>query len=118
MVRSLTSDERALILLVLNAVPKTEPLQKQLDATVVVDEHIPTALSLRVEEEKERSEMSDGPLPGNYVVETPNGEPTGIFLLWIKNGQLSMMEHAWFTDEPPTGMPSPRSVVVQDKPVR
>ena len=35
----------------------------------------------------------------------------GELLIWVENGYLSMIEHAWYTLDPPAHLPSPNALV-------
>src|SRR5437764_14195728 len=35
-----------------------------------------------------------------------SGRPTGFLILWVKDGYLSALEHAWVTEEMPQEFPS------------
>lgn len=47
----------------------------------------------------------DGPVPVRGDVHDRSGEPVGVLLLWVKDGALSFLEHAWYLDEMPTELP-------------
>jgi hypothetical protein len=39
-----------------------------------------------------------------------SGEATGFLLLWVKNGYLNSVEHAWVTDQMPREFPTPQQL--------
>jgi hypothetical protein len=109
--RDLTPDERKLLLRVLGDVPfdGASELQRQVDHATVVG-GIPTLLELRVDESVPVAKREDGPIPVRALVEGTDDEIEGEVLVWVKDGYLSGLELAWFTDDPPTKMPTADSI--------
>lgn len=54
-----------------------------------------------------------GPLPARGAVVPAGGELVGELIIWIREGWLSGIEQAWFTDEPPGDWPSPDELTFQ-----
>ena len=59
------------------------------------------------------ADLPDGPVPARGLVDSPEGEPVGEILVWVQDGLVTSAEHAWYTDDPPTAWPPPRSVTVE-----
>lgn len=111
--RELTSNERGLVEWLLRdpRVPDAEALRAQIPFAQVVEgtPTLPTYLHLAVSGAQPAA-CKDGPLPGGAVVMSPSGEPTGFLDLWVRNGYLATVEHAWVTDEMPQEFPLPDSL--------
>ncbi|MEX0710355.1 MAG: hypothetical protein WD116_04025 [Chloroflexota bacterium] len=107
--RDLTSNERDLLGWLLDdpRIPDADALQAQIPFTQVVEgmPAMPTYLHLAVSGAPPAT-CKDGPLPGDAVAMSPSGEPTGFLILWVKDGYLESVEHAWMTDEMPQEFPS------------
>lgn len=71
---------------------------------------IPTLLELRVEASAPAAKCNDGPIPVRALVEGSDEEIEGEVLLWVRDGYLSGLEFAWFTDDAPTRMPTAESI--------
>jgi hypothetical protein len=85
--------------------PGRVELLQQVENVDVVDGPI-TMLNLRVTGDALRSPCSDGPVPLSAMVTDADGIATGELLIWIKDGYLSALEFAWWTDDPPENLPS------------
>lgn len=48
---------------------------------------------------------ADGPLDMKPLVIDHDGEAVGEILVWVSGGRLTLLEQAWFTDNPPTTWP-------------
>jgi hypothetical protein len=72
-----------------------------------------TWLDLRVPESVPRSTFREGHVPVRALVGAD--DPEGELLLWVKDGRLSALEYAWYTDEEPTEFPSPDVIHVQSE---
>ena len=58
-----------------------------------------------------RSSLPNGPLPTRTYV--PNAaEYRGEIIVWIEDGQISGLEYAWITDEPPSRWPQPDEIQI------
>jgi hypothetical protein len=73
-------------------------------------------LDLDVPTRATRIDLPDGPYQGPHdevriEVVSEGGEHIGGILVWIKAGQLSALEYFWYTDEPPTQLPSVDRIV-------
>jgi hypothetical protein len=103
--RPLTRHERDALLLILAAtsVSGSEELRGQVDETTVVGGD--TFLDLEVSGNASRSSFPDGHVPIRAYVDDADGEPVGEVLVWVKDGYLSSLEHAWTTDEAPAVFP-------------
>jgi hypothetical protein len=71
------------------------------DETIVVGGD--TFLDLEVSGNASRSSFPDGHVPIRAYV--ADGEVVGEVLVWVKDGYLSSLEHAWTTDEAPAVFP-------------
>jgi hypothetical protein len=65
---------------------------------------IPTLLDLAVRGSPQASPVRDGPIPVRTLVGTEEALE-GEILVWVKDGYLSGLEFAWFTDDPPSAFP-------------
>lgn len=66
-----------------------------------------TELTVTVRPESATATYSDGPLPVRAIVEDSAGNATGELLIWMENGRIASVEHAWYTDEAPRAWPGP-----------
>jgi hypothetical protein len=87
-------------------------LREQAAQTKVVG-GLATFLELAVAGSAPVSSCGDGPIPVRALVFGSADEITGELLVWVKEGYLSGFEHAWFTDKPPSEIPSPARVRVE-----
>lgn len=108
MSRDLTPNERALLdwLLRESTSPDAKGLRSQIPFTRVVERRpaLPTWLDFEVSGAAPAL-GKDGNVAG-CVVEDSSGEATGMLELWVKDGYLSALEHAWVTDVMPEAFPS------------
>lgn len=58
------------------------------------------------------SSAGPGPIPTRVLVLGDQGDPLGEVIVWVADGYLSGLEYAWFTDDPPSGLPNPDQLVV------
>ncbi|HVQ95011.1 MAG TPA: hypothetical protein VMU51_28520 [Mycobacteriales bacterium] len=65
-----------------------------------------TMLDLRVNPPAPTSPCPDGPVPGWAFVTESGRRETGEILIWVTAGYIDCMEYAWYTDDPPTHLPS------------
>jgi hypothetical protein len=72
-----------------------------------IDSTSPTTRSIYVPDSAAPAAVSDGPLPVSAVAYDAAEELCGELLLWVTDGYLSLLEYAWYTDEPPLGLPRP-----------
>lgn len=72
--------------------------------SAVVSSESPAFLDLAVDRCAPRSTLGGGPIPVRLLVKT-DGEYSSEVLLWVEDGYLSLLEHAWFTDEMPATFP-------------
>ena len=79
-------------------------MQAQIPHLVVVDGSA-LQLELAVAAEIEASEAATGPIPTRCVALDLNGEMAGEVIVWVRDGYLSGLEYAWFSDEMPSGFP-------------
>lgn len=105
--RSLNQAELDLLkrLLTEGRFPGAPDLVDQLDGASIRG-GLPTLLDLQVANGAARAPISDGPVPLRALVVNPDGEVEGEIIIWVKDGYLSGLEHAWYTDDTPTEMPS------------
>ena len=80
-----------------------DDLLAQVDAVEIVGGPV-TMLELRVQTDH-RAAVADGVLPVEGVVVDGEGTECGVLLVWVRDGLLSGLEYAWWTDEPPTLLP-------------
>jgi hypothetical protein len=101
----LTDDEREVLrwMLADPSIPSGDALRAQIPGTRVVG-GLPTFLDLSVSGLPPAA-VPDGKLPVDAVVESHSGEVTGFVLVWVKDGYLAGLEHAWVTDEMPSAFP-------------
>jgi hypothetical protein len=106
--RDLAQHEEATLLHILEAASfegATE-LRAQVPNTRVVGGG-PTFLNLKVTGSVPRSAFEDGHIPVRAFVDDAEGEVESELLVWVKNGYLSALENAWYTNEAPTSVPPP-----------
>jgi hypothetical protein len=78
---------------------------------------IPTLLDLAVRGSPQAPPVRDGPIPVRTLVGTEEALE-GEILVWVKDGYLSGLEFAWFTDDPPSAfhLPSGCSIGMRNGP--
>jgi hypothetical protein len=105
--RDLTPTERALLFRILDGASfeGASELRSQIANTEVAG-GIDTFFRLEVTRPAPVSSCEDGPIPVRAFVEGPEGEIEAEVLVWVKDGHLSGLEHAWMTHDAPTEMPS------------
>lgn len=104
--RDLSRKELALLRLLLsvNTFPGAHELASQVEGTKVAG-GLRTLLNLDAPRSALMAKRQDGPIPVRAFVQSPGGETVGEILVWVKDGYLSGLEFAWFTDDAPTEMP-------------
>jgi hypothetical protein len=111
--RDLAPNERALLSYLLQAsFPGAQELAAQVEGTKVVG-GLPTLLDLAAPRTAPIAALADGPIPVRAYVEAQGGQVEGELLVWVKDGYLSGLEFAWYTDEAPSEMPSPDRVRIE-----
>lgn len=65
----------------------------------------PTYVELDVPSDSPAGPWPDGPLSLSPTVVDGRGEVIGSILIWVAGGRISLLEQAWYTDQPPTGWP-------------
>lgn len=70
----------------------------------------PTYIEIGLPEGVEQGLWSDGPLDLKPLIVDEANEPIGEVLVWIESGRVTLLEQAWFTDDPPTGWPQLQAV--------
>ena len=65
----------------------------------------PTLLDLEVEKTTPASPHKPRLIPLRALVHSPGGELLGEILIWVREGYLSALEYAWYTDDAPCEMP-------------
>jgi hypothetical protein len=110
--RELTPSERALLLLILEnaSFEGAQELRAQIPSTTITG-GVDTFFDLEVRGPAPVSSCEDGPIPMRAFVKRHEG---GEVLVWVKDGYLSGLEHAWVSDEAPTGMPPPGDIRIAD----
>lgn len=71
-----------------------------------------TMLQLGVLAGAPRSRYPNGPVQIDAEVLDADGASVGELLVWVEDGYLATLEFAWWTDAPPTALPSLDRVVV------
>ena len=106
--RALTEQEVELLRLLLTQgdFPGARELAVQVDETKVIG-GLATLLDLDVPRAIPAAPMLDGPIPVRAFVQCQDEEAVGEVLVWVKDGYLSGLEFAWYTDTAPTEMPAP-----------
>jgi hypothetical protein len=67
-------------------------------------------LRLHIDAGASKLAMPDGAITGFYAVDD-GGSATGELILWIEDGLPSILEYAWYTNNPPATLPEPIHVV-------
>ena len=75
-----------------------------------VTAYSPTYIDLDIPTNCDPGKWADGPLEIQPLVTDQAGEPVGEILVWVSAGRMTLLEQAWFTDDPPTTWPSIESV--------
>lgn len=75
-----------------------------------VTAYSPTYIDLDVPSSCDPGEWADGPLDIKPLVTDQNDEPVGEILVWVSAGRMTLLEQAWFTDDPPTTWPPIESI--------
>jgi hypothetical protein len=112
--RELTANERGIIERILKAadIPDVTVLLAQA-ANLKVSGGIPTFIDLKGNAAAARATIPNGPIPVRALVYSRSGELQGEILLWVRDGYLSALEFAWFTDETPTKFPLPEQLQIE-----
>lgn len=66
----------------------------------------PTYIDLDVPASCNPGSWADGPLDVKPLVIDRGSDPVGEVLVWVSAGRVTLLEQAWFTDEPPQSWPS------------
>ena len=90
-------------------------LMAQLDHTGVVVGSLPMHIDLVVNPGQPRSGRRNGPGPINTGVVSDAGTDYGEILIWISDGYLSGIGHAWWSDEMPAAWPAPTNVTIEGR---
>jgi hypothetical protein len=111
--RDLTANERSLLRLLLRdaGFPGGQELAAQVEDVAIVGGP-PTLLHLEVPPTVSPAGAEDGVIPVRAFVHGDDGEIEGEVMVWVKNGYLSGLEFAWYSDSTPTGMPEASRVRV------
>jgi hypothetical protein len=112
--RDLTSRERDLLSLLLEhtSFDGARELAAQV-ARIRVAGGFPTLLDLEVEKTTPASPYKPRLVPLRAFVHSPGGELLGEILVWVRDGYLSALEYAWYTDDAPSEMPPPDHLRVE-----
>jgi hypothetical protein len=112
--RRLLPNEKAVVWQILNAHagPGRRELLDQLHAGPSVSGPV-TLLELEVTRSASRASIPDGPIGVRAVVETPEEGLLGEILVWVRDGYLSGLEYAWYTEAPPESFPDPACVTLK-----
>jgi len=104
--RDLTSRERGLLSLLLDraSFDGARELAAQVAKTRVAG-GFPTLLDLDVPKTAPASLYKPRRIPLRALVHSPGGELLGEILVWVRDGYLSALEYAWYTDDAPSEMP-------------
>jgi hypothetical protein len=94
--------------------PGQDELVRQVQSLDVVGGPV-TMLDLSVSEQTLASPFPDGPAPFSAMVVDSAGTAIGELLVWVKDGRLSSLEYAWWTDSQPERLPSIDQVRVTRK---
>lgn len=114
--RSLNEDEERIIrLLVTPEVDEQEVLLNQLPFARVTRQWVPGLPSIDIEAgpEPARAHTTERLLSMEGQVSNENGDPSGLILVWLEAGALSALEHAWYSDEPPTEWPKNERISIR-----
>lgn len=85
-------------------------LQRQAEVATVV-RYSATMLDVSVPSDISAVDLPDGPVAGSALV-YDSDQLVGELLVWIRDGRLIGIEHAWYTDDPPESWPQPEMVRV------
>jgi hypothetical protein len=112
--RDLTPKERALLTFLLSrgSFPGVRELAAQVEGTRVVG-GLATLLDLDAPRTALIAARDNGPIPMRAYVENQDGDVEGEVLVWVRDGYLSGLEFAWYTNEAPSEMPDPDRVRVK-----
>jgi hypothetical protein len=64
------------------------------------------SVDLVVADGVDKAPVVDGQIPVGSEVRDSAGTYLGEILIWVADGCLSAIEHAWVTDDPPTELPA------------
>lgn len=78
-----------------------------------VTAYSPTYIDLDVPGNCDPGTWADGPLDIKPLVVDQDGTPVGEVLVWVSAGRVTLLEQAWFTDDPPITWPSIESVRIE-----
>jgi hypothetical protein len=108
-----TESVRSVIKTVLQLLPfdGRESLITQADTVETVSGGSVTDLQLHHRKPIPTSSTPDGPIPVRALVRE-DGQDIGELLIWVSAGYLSSLEYAWWTDDPPTVLPTPEQIVL------
>lgn len=106
--RNLTTNEQAVLQFILGnaSFEGAHELSAQINGTKVVGGPA-TLLHLKAPNDSPKAAMTDGPAPIRAFVAEPEGDIEGEILIWVKDGRLSGLEFAWYTDTQPSELPEP-----------
>ncbi|HEX6538415.1 MAG TPA: hypothetical protein VF155_04470 [Candidatus Dormibacteraeota bacterium] len=110
--RALTEKEATLLSRLVGSVEGGSPLLCQIEELEVSDDTTPTFLRLVAPEALRDDGFRDGRLRGRFPV-LQHGRVTGEVIVWLKDGRLDGLEHAWIAGAAPSGMPDPDDVDVE-----
>lgn len=112
----LTQQAQRLLNAVLSQVdfPGNDALLQQVSSVNVVGGPV-TMLDLQLTRPTQASAFTDGPAPLSAIVSNTEGEAVGELLVWVESGYLHGLEFAWWSDDPPSRLPSPEHVRVARK---
>jgi hypothetical protein len=112
--RDLTSKEQALLEFILKNAPfdGAQELAAQIQGTKVTGGP-PTMLDLEAPKDSPKARVADGPAPIRAFVGGPEGETDSEILIWVKNGRLSGLEFAWYTDTVASELPGSGSIQLE-----
>lgn len=101
---------RGLLSHIVGGLSKEAALLTQVDAVVVTGGRL-TMLDL--DTTGAPIEAPDGPLDVRATVLAADETTTGELIVWIRDGRLSALEYAWWTDDPPTVLPDVERVMLR-----
>jgi hypothetical protein len=109
--RDLTLDEESLLQFILgnSTFDGASELVAQIPGTKVIG-GLPTLLDLEAPKDSREASVADGPAPVRAFVQGAEDEIDGEILIWVKQGRLSGLEFAWYTDSAPSELPGPDSI--------
>ena len=70
-----------------------------------VSGYSPTYIDIMVPASCKPGTWADGPLSIKPLVIDRGGDPLGEILVWVSAGRVTLLEQAWFTDDPPPSWP-------------